>query len=362
MIHISLFSGIGGFDLAASWMGWQNLASCEIADVPQSILLNHHPYAYHHDDIHTLTYQTLDHELKKRFGQNWRSDDVILTGGFPCQPYSTAGKRLGKNDARHLWPEMLRVIKETSPTYIVGENVRGFVNWNGGVVFDEVCASLEDCGYTVFPVLLPACGVGAPHRRDRIWIIAHTTGRGLEQRQGKHRIQSEATRNKGEADTLSEFSKSWLTAHTDRNGLKRSNRNNEINPSQGGVNAQRDIIEGGCNEYACNSQSSRLERGDRVQRSEKFKQGYSQNYWRNFPTQPPICTGNDGFPYESLRQRIREDSMGVISEKEIDEILSRAAAQWRTETIKAAGNAIVPQVAYMIFQAIQQVHNELYSA
>ena len=98
----------------------------------------------------------------------------ILTGGFPCQPYCAAGKRLGKEDDRHLWPDMLRAIQEIQPTWVVGENVRGLVNWNGGMVFDEVQSDLEAEGYEVQPFLLPACAVNAPHRRDRIWFVAHT--------------------------------------------------------------------------------------------------------------------------------------------------------------------------------------------
>ena len=131
MKHISLFSGIGGFDLASEWMGWENIASCEINPFGNKILEYYWPDALHHNDVHTFTKQLLDEKVK-----DWKTDDIILTGGFPCQPYSTAGKRKGKDDERHLWPEMLRIIQEISPRWIVGENVRGLVNWNGGMVFD----------------------------------------------------------------------------------------------------------------------------------------------------------------------------------------------------------------------------------
>jgi DNA (cytosine-5)-methyltransferase 1 len=158
MNHISLFSGIGGFDLAAEWMGWNNIASCEINPFGRKVLEHYWPDALHHDDVHTFTKQLLDEKVK-----NWNSKDVILSGGFPCQPYSNAGKRLGKEDDRHLWPEMLRVIREVQPSWIVGENVRGLVNWNGGMVFDEVQSDLEDIGFEVVPFLLPACAKNAPH-------------------------------------------------------------------------------------------------------------------------------------------------------------------------------------------------------
>lgn len=173
MIHISLFSGIGGFDLAAEWMGWKNYVSCDINEFGNKVREYYWPKAYHHKDIHTLTYETINTELSRRFGSEWRNDDIILTGGFPCQPFSVAGKQLGTEDDRHLWPEMLRVIREVRPSWIVGENVRGLVNWSGGMVFEQVQADLENEGYEVLPFILPACAVNAPHKRDRIWFVAH---------------------------------------------------------------------------------------------------------------------------------------------------------------------------------------------
>jgi DNA (cytosine-5)-methyltransferase 1 len=162
MRHGSLFSGIGGFDLAAEWMGWENVFHCEWNEFGQRVLKYYWPNAISYADI-TKTDFTIH-----------RGTIDILTGGFPCQPYSSAGKRLGKEDDRHLWPEMLRAIREIQPAYVVGENVRGLTNWNGGMVFDEVQADLETQGYEVTPFLLPACAVNAPHRRDRVWFVAYS--------------------------------------------------------------------------------------------------------------------------------------------------------------------------------------------
>lgn len=131
MRHGSLFSGIGGFDLAAEWMGWTNVFHCEWNEFGQRVLKHYWPDAISYGDI-TKTDFTVH-----------RGDIDILTGGFPCQPYSMAGKRKGKEDERHLWPEMLRVIREIKPTWVVGENVFGITNWDGGVVFNEVQADLE---------------------------------------------------------------------------------------------------------------------------------------------------------------------------------------------------------------------------
>jgi len=180
LLHISLFSGIGGFDLAAEWMGWKNIVSCEINPFCNKILQYYWPEAYHHTDIHTLNYDTINAELSQRFGKNWRNDEIILTGGFPCQPYSNAGKRLGKDDNRHLWPEMCRTIREIKPRWIVGENVYGLVNWSGGLVFHEVQSDLENEGYEVQPYLLPAAAVNAPHQRFRIFFVAYRSDNRLQ--------------------------------------------------------------------------------------------------------------------------------------------------------------------------------------
>ena len=153
MTHGSLFSGIGGFDFAAEWMGWENVFHCEWNEFGQKVLKHYWPKAISYEDI-TKTDFTI---------RRGRID--ILTGGFPCQPYSHAGKRLGKADERHLWPEMLRAIQEIKPTYVVGENVSGLISWNAGMVFEEVQTDLEAEGYEVQPFVLPAAGVGAPHKQ-----------------------------------------------------------------------------------------------------------------------------------------------------------------------------------------------------
>jgi DNA (cytosine-5)-methyltransferase 1 len=167
MRHGSLFSGIGGFDLAAEWMGWENVFHCEWNPFGQRVLKHYWPKAQSYEDI-----------TKTDFTK-WRGSVDVISGGFPCQPYSTAGKRKGKDDERHLWPEMLRAIRESKPSFVVGENVRGLVNWDGGVVFDEVHADLEAQGFEVAAFLIPACSIGAPHKRDRIWFVAYSKGNGL---------------------------------------------------------------------------------------------------------------------------------------------------------------------------------------
>jgi DNA (cytosine-5)-methyltransferase 1 len=128
MKQIELFAGIGGFGLAGEWAGIESVAQVEIDDFCQKILSKNFPNAQKFRDI------------KQFDGRPFRGTIDIISGGFPCQPYSTAGKRLGTDDGRHLWPEMLRIIQEVAPRWVVGENVRGLVSWDGGVVFERVQA------------------------------------------------------------------------------------------------------------------------------------------------------------------------------------------------------------------------------
>lgn len=281
MRHGSLFSGIGGFDLAAEWCGWENVFHCEWNTFGQKVLKHHFPKSISYNDI-TKTDFTIH-----------RGDIDIISGGFPCQPYSSAGKRLGKEDERHLWPEMLRAIREIQPSWVVGENVRGLTNWNGGLVFDEVQSDLEAEGYEVLPFLLPACAVNAPHRRDRIWFIAYSNRYGSNKRNSTHEV---ATTN-GRLDALSNINESISYGNT---------------PYSNKIGLQ-----------------SKMENGELERR--RFSKSNQRYAWNSFPTQPPICRGDDGLP------------------RELDGI---TFSKWRQESIKAYGNAIVPQVAYQIFKSI----------
>ena len=169
LTHLSLFSGIGGLDLAAEMAGFRMVGQCEWADCPTKVLEKHWPDVPRWRDIRTLKGESF-HEKT-----GLRTVDVI-SGGFPCQPFSVAGKRRGKEDDRYLWPEMLRVISELRPAWVVGENVAGIVN----MALDQVYADLENEGYSVQAFIIPACAVGAPHRRDRCAIIANRYGAGLQ--------------------------------------------------------------------------------------------------------------------------------------------------------------------------------------
>ena len=315
--HGSLFSGIGGFDLAAEWMGWDNIFHCEWNEFSQKVLKHYWPQAESFSDI-----------TKTDFTKYYGTVDII-TGGFPCQPYSSAGKRLGKEDERHLWPEMLRAIREVSPRFVVGENVRGLTNWNGGMVFEEVCAELESYGYQVAPVIIPACAVNAPHRRERIWFVAYADG--SEQRDNKRADNRETEKvwREKERNVFRELPSYGDASNADSWRLERTtkirrhsfdakwkNENNESRPT-------------------IQSQSKRLQEPAKNGELERPRSKFAseRTNWDRFPTQSPVCSRDDGFPGQ------------------LDGI---TFPKWRNETIKAYGNAIVPQVEFQIFKALEK--------
>ena len=166
LTHLSLFSGIGGLDIAAEMAGFKTVGQCEWADFQTKVLEKHWPNVPRWQDIRTLTADSFYEKT------GLRTVDVI-SGGFPCQPFSLAGKREGKDDDRYLWPEMLRVIRELRPTWVIGENVPGIVN----LALDTVLSDLENEGYTAQSFIVPACGVDAPHKRERVAILAYASAR-----------------------------------------------------------------------------------------------------------------------------------------------------------------------------------------
>lgn len=356
MTHGSLFSGLGGFDLAAEWMQWDNIFHCEKDDFLQKILNYYWPNAKTHKDIKETNFTV------------YRGRVDILSGGFPCQPYSEAGKRLGTADDRHLWPEMLRAIREIQPRWVVPENVRGLTTWNDGMVFDQIQADMESEGYEVIPFLLPAAGVNAPHRRDRIWIVAHAIGDGHKSRGFGYSGQTKGT------GQVIEEKREWFRHDSWRISKPGASSDTAFNPetAQRGNREWPDDVSPkqfqhkpsglGNQEHASDTQEQRLERSwtpwrrgpgpfHSIERHDSSntisgfqpfqshdermgggKKSYPKITWDEFPTQPPVCSGNDGLPTG------------------LDGI---TVSKWRKHSIQGFGNAIVPHVAFQIFQAIQ---------
>lgn len=348
--HGSLFSGIGGFDLAAEWMGWNNVFHCEINPFCQIILKHHFPNAHTHTDIKATDFNP------------YRGKVDILTGGFPCQPFSQAGKRKGTADDRYLWPEMLRAIREIQPTYIVGENVYGLISWDGGVVFRQVLADLGAEGYEVAPVVLPACGVNAPHRRYRIWFVAYAKSWG--RRELRNSEQEERPQSSAISQPVGSGGILQTIADTASSRWFGRGRGEELNINEDNATVWADIfseIERLCSIGVTADTDGFGLRGesDGAGIATIVGKDCPGNYWSNFPTQSPVCSGDDG-----LSARLDDDTFHQfipnfripkgITFKDIlgKEPGNISFPRWRSESIKGYGNAIVPQVALQIFKAI----------
>ena len=387
MRHASLFSGIGGPEVAAAMLGWENVFHCEINGFGRKVLEYWFPDSESYEDI-----------TKTDFTK-FRGTIDVLTGGFPCQPFSYAGKRGGQSDERYLWPEMLRVINEVRPTWVIGENVAGITTMvescqvtdmgseatlfeaSGGIhrytaefafTIERICSDLESKGYSVQPMLIPACAVGAPHRRDRVFFIAHNNFASDSIHQGSLRNASTNATKEGKerisernevqwpnepADARSEMQSPY--ADSSCKGLERSH---ESGSGEGRKRMQvRRNIAGcdcadGSESYSYSySYCNRLLESLRARQdgnegwsgqeffveviADSIRRLHPSERWRSFPAVSPVHRGNDGIPFDV-------DSLTISFSK------------WRTETIKAYGNAIVPQVMYRIFEAIEALEKD----
>lgn len=311
MTHASVFSGIGGFELAAEWMGWENLFYCELGKFGRDVCGYYWKNAVSYEDI------------KKTDFTFWRGRVDVLSGGPPCQPYSVAGQRLGTDDARHLWPEMCRAVKQIAPRFVVVENVVGLINWNGGMVFDEVQTDLEAQGYEVAAFVLPAAGKNAPHKRERVWIIAHNK-HAKRSAGGFQARGSEPIHGAGNKRAFTNAKGPRSRELSNQKGEKGAPHRDELFGERGRFSIFTDTTSGG------------IGQGDGNGKPRQSDKGRPRNNWENWPTQSPIRGRDDGVP-------TRLDGITL--------------PRWKNETIKAFGNAIVPQVAWEIFKAINQINN-----
>jgi DNA (cytosine-5)-methyltransferase 1 len=293
MRHLDLFSGIGGFSLAAKWVWgeeYENVGFCDNNEFCQAILRKNFINPKIYNDIRNLD------------GNKIKNLD-LLTGGFPCQPFSFAGKRRGNADDRYLWPEMLRVIRETRPRWIVGENVAGIIN----LALDQVLSDLENEGYTIKAFVIPAAAVEAPHRRDRVWIVGHDDSDARGKRGNRRGIYKD-----------SRFQKRILLSpiEKDRRSTRGSSGADHPAPSRNPADAQ----------------SPRQSSWAYGPRKIQFWRGGARYDWLEVATS--LCGVDDGIPARLDGRKL-------------------TAKQHRIERIKGLGNAIVPQIAAEVMKAIQ---------
>ena len=387
--HASLFSGIGGAELAAQMMGWKNVFHCEINKFGNRILSYWFPESKGYEDITKTDFR------------GWRGKVAVLTAGFPCQPFSLAGRRKGADDDRYLWPQTIRVIEEVRPPYFVGENVAGILSMvqpdsepaveggenEGGAnhgegnlrrfTIEQICRDLEGAGYAVRTFVIPACAIGAPHRRDRVWIVAKLVedpiGDGRERKPCESKAESrlgefrQSVSGDGQRIRIRENEPS---SDPVGDGFHRGDGKDEVIADERRVDALGDACEGGPHSSSdpdsyglspagaeqqparaggggaeASSHSDGLRRPSvedgyenhgEIKGEQQFKFPDSpQDWWGDFPSQPPVCGRDDGLPFD------------------VDD-LTIPYGKWREESLKAFGNAWVPQVAHEIFMAIEK--------
>jgi DNA (cytosine-5)-methyltransferase 1 len=295
--HGSLESGIGGFDYAAEQTGWENVFHNEINPFCRTILNYYWPKAKSYANVFGFN------------GYEWRGKVDIITGGFPCQPFSHAGKRKGTSDDRHIWPENMRIVREAQPSWCVFENVPGIINIENGMVFEQVCADLENEGYEVTPFIIPACATDKDHRRDRVWFVAYSDSRRW--------------------NTQSRVSALCIEGR-DNNNAFASNIDDESNAANTLCSRQQGQGEHRRPGYPTQDADRQI---NRTINGNQFKETWLEAATR-------LCSVDDGFAG-------RLDTTSISKSK------------WRTESLKAYGNAIVWEVAFEIFKAIEKFNKTL---
>lgn len=311
--HGSLFSGIGGFDLAAQWMGWNNIFQVEKDDWCRKVLAKNFPKTERFADIKDFT------------GYEYTNRIDVISGGFPCQPFSVAGQRKGKDDDRYLWEEMLRVIATIKPTYVVGENVTGII----GLALDTVLSDLEAQDYTTETFIIPACSKNAWHRRDRVWIVAYSNSIG---RQDEQKENGKSLCNGERNNTIEKQGRGEQQCRTGQPGSILSDTESKLSHERenGNDKEKREIQlqTGGSNSISTNANGIGWENCIHGQeqrgKTSEFGNSYTEQYRNYWETEPELGRVVDGL-------------------------------SGRVDRLKGLGNAIVPQVAYEIFSAIGSV-------
>lgn len=326
---LDLFSGIGGFSLGLERSGgFETVAFCEIEPFPRRVLAKHWPNVPIFEDIRKLK------------GNDIGPVDVIC-GGYPCQPFSTAGKRKGQADDRHLWPEFRRLVAELRPTWVIGENVAGHISMG----LDDVLADLEAEGYTARTFVIPACAVGASHRRDRVWTVAHTELRDGQPSEVKRPgIRAEAFGQWADIIACGASDKSETVANASdvqRNGSKYHARTGtgQVSQSRAGSGAD-DVANANDKRPQRRAKAGNIE-GER-QRGNEQPERCRDNQGSSWGPEPGLGGMADGFScwLDEPRERVK---VGVKD---------------RAPRLKALGNAVYPDIPMVIGRAIMQAEAE----
>lgn len=305
MTHLSLFSGIGGLDLAAEWAGMVTVGQCELADYPHAVLCKHWPDVPKWRDIRTLTKESF-------YGRTGLRTVDIISGGFPCQPFSVAGKQKGKDDDRYLWPELFRVIRELTPRWVVGENVPGILR----IAAADIVADLEREGYDVVLLDFEAAAVGALHRRERIAFVAN--------RDGERKQQSSRSEPK-EWGRIGDSSKAM--ANAEGAGMEGQSGGVVSEQGKGSQERQSDIqSEPSCAVWNTTGKGLQNRPDKEMGRSTQNPKPQRPNWWA---VEPDVGRVAHGIPK-------------------------------RVDRLKCIGNAVVPQQFYPIFKAIAEVEANAY--
>jgi DNA (cytosine-5)-methyltransferase 1 len=332
---LDLFSGLGGFSLGLERTGhFKTIAFCDNDKFSKLILDKHWKGIKIYDDVREIT--------KEKFKEDGIPFPNIITGGFPCQPFSVAGKQKGTSDDRHLWPEMFRIIKAFKPRYVIGENVRGIINIQDGVVFETVCTDLESEGYEVQPFIIPAAGVGAPHRRERVWIVASLENprRTLRSRGELGATDEDETRkeNADQFERSSSTSRSNV-ADTERERLQGRQRNDQGEGRQILPSEQHDRGEIRSEVRRFSGVSGQADVADTV--SERGRSRIAERQDAEDVRQPSQSSNTGWWDFEPNVGRVAHGVSG------------------RVHRLKGLGNSIVPQIAEEIGKALIKAEHEM---
>lgn len=357
MKHLDLFSGIGGFALGLQKVGFETVAFCDIEKYCQHLLKQKWNGIKIYSDVREIT--------KEKFKADGIESPEIITGGFPCQPFSVAGSRKGTDDNRHLWPEMFRIIKEFKPRWIIGENVRGIVSIQDGLVFETVCTDLESEGYEVQTFNIPAVGVGAPHKRERIWIVANSrcSIRGKQSSRNSESIGSRTFKKTERSTDTSKITGSSERAETMADTeSKRTGENNErlrsrtsgISGREGTTRIQEDVansntgnVEAGCErQRRIREENTKERQSNNATGSSEVMANTNESISRErqiFGNPNDKGRGASETRRESLQpedRQTRTDNLGSGSEVMANTNSERQQEQCRPKSIQEEGNEL----------------------